>query len=401
MPFMKIFGVAAEFNPFHNGHAALLEAARESGCSHCVAVMSGNFVQRCEPAVTDKRVRARAALECGADLILELPVSRATATAARFAQGAVYLMKACGCVDAIAFGSECGDAQKLRGAAQAVDSREIIIPLRKYLGEGMTFAKARQLAVGDVCGGDAARLISTPNNILAVEYLRAAGELSWEVEAFTVKRFGAAHDSQKPDGKYAGASYLRTNINELEAYVPKQAAEIYNAAVKQGIYPHSKDKFEGMMLSYLRRLAPEQLAALPELSEGIEGRLYRAIREGRSIPEIHAALKTKRYTMSRVRRLVLCAFLGITAADVLAPPPYLRVLGMNARGRQILAKIRRNTALPLDTSLARLRSHSPACARAALLEERATDLYTAALPAPFACGYEYTASAVFVGYKDH
>ena len=396
---MKVFGVIAEFNPFHNGHEALLMAAREAGYSHCVAVMSGNFVQRCEAAVTEKRVRTNAALHCGVDLVLELPVSHATATAARFAAGGVRLLEACGCVEALAFGSECGDAGKLRELACALDSREVAISLRRYLNEGMTFAKARQSAIADSYGKNMGNLLYSPNNILAVEYIRASAEIDWAAKFFTIKRKGTAHDSGQPSADFASASYLRGHIDELEDYVPHSAAEIYCDAIVGGLYPVDKAKLENMMFSYLRRLGPDKLSSLPDLSEGIEDRLYRAIRQGTNFAEIHGALKTKRYTMSRVRRLVLSAFLDIAAGDVAAPPAYLRVLGMNGRGREILAEVRKNARLPLSTSLARLREFSPECARAALLEERATDLYTAALPVPIPCGYEYTASAVIMKYN--
>jgi predicted nucleotidyltransferase len=333
-------------------------------------------------------------------LVLELPVAHATATAARFAQGAVHLLHACGCVDGLVFGSECGDTESLWDLADALDSQEFSDALKNHLDSGMTFAKARQLAIGEICGADAAKLLASPNNILGVEYLRAALELDWDAEAFTIERLGTGHDSRRPNAGYASASYLRENINALGDYVPPRAAEIYSKAAEDGMLPLNTEKFEDMMLSYLRRQTPENLAELPELSEGIEGRLYRAIRGGTSISGlegIHNALKTKRYPMSRVRRLVMCAFLGITVKDVTQMPPYLHVLGMNERGKELAAQISRHGSLPLDTSLSKLREHSPACKRVAELEERATDLYTAALPTPLPCGYEYTASAVFPG----
>jgi len=393
---MRIFGVIAEFNPFHNGHASLIAAAREAGLSHCVCVMSGNFTQRGEAAVTDKRVRAKSALKCGADLILELPVAHATASAAHFAIGAVQILEACGCVEALAFGSECGDTDKLRKLAVALDSREISAPLRRYLDEGMTFAKARQLALAQIFGEDMGHLLSSPNNILAVEYIRAAADICWDTELFTVRRFGVTHDSTHPDAEYASASYLRGNINELECYVPQPAAEVYREAMARGLYPLDQNRLEDMMLSYLRRLNSATLESLPELSEGIEGRLYNAIRKSTSLPELHKTLKTKRYTMSRVRRLVLSAFLDITAKDLTTPPPYLRVIGMNSQGQEILTKLRKTAKLPMSGSLARLRELSPECARTAMIEERATDLYTAALTAPLPCGYEYTAKIVTI-----
>lgn len=394
-----VYGIVAEFNPFHNGHAALAAHARRGGATGLVAVMSGNFVQRGSPAVTDKRVRAEAALRCGVDLVLELPLPYAVAPAQRFACGAVELLAATGRVDGLLFGSECGDVRALRVLAEAVDAPTLQPGLRAQLAKGNTFARARERALAAELGDEQAALLANPNNALAVEYLRAAGQLGWQPEVITLQRLGAAHDSGEAWGEYASASMLRLHAGDfalLGRYVPPLAAEVYARAFVAGLYPADPSRLETAILARLRGLTLPELAELPDLSEGIENRLYSAIRGAPTLSALESALKTKRYTMARVRRLIFSAFLGVTHRDAHTSPPYIRVLGFTPRGREILSAMKGVSKLPVSQSLARLRERGGACERFAALEELATDLYALALPRPPGCGYEYLASAVFL-----
>jgi predicted nucleotidyltransferase len=392
---MKCFGVVAEFNPFHNGHAALCKAARDAGATHVIAVMSGNFVQRGSIAVTDKYVRSGAALNCGCDLVIELPLAAAVAPAKRFAMGAVRLLHATRCVDTLFFGSEAGDIDPLKRAAGAVGDPAVQAAARVYLASGMTFAKARQLAVEAVYGPEIASVLAEPNNNLAVEYIRAAEALGWRCGLHTIPRVEAAHDSDKPGAGVASASYLRTRPGELGGYVPEAAMAVYIQAREDGLYPADPAKLETAILAALRRMGIDELAALPDVSEGLEGRLYRAIRASGSLAELEMAAKTKRYTLARIRRLIMSAFLGITAEDAAATPPYIHVLGFNKGGAELLSRMK-DAALPVHTSLARLERISPECARAARLEAAAGDVYSLALPRPRPCGEAYRAKAVSI-----
>lgn len=391
-------GIIAEFNPFHNGHRALIQAARDAGAKTVVCVMSGNFVQRGSVAVTDKRVRAKAALECGADLIFELPLAHSVATAQRFARGAIYLLNAAGCVDMLAFGSECGDVSGLTTLSKVIDEPEVTHVMRAMLKEGLTFARARERAVAKVYGEELASRLSGPNNILGIEYLRESALQGLRAEPFTIKRLGVAHHDQTANNGFASASFLRANADnheELSANVPPKAAALYVAARERGLFPADPGKLDIAILSYLRRLRTDELSVLPDLSEGLENRLFATVRTATSLEGLCEALKTKRYTMTRVRRLVLCAFLGIAASDCNAAPPYLRVLGFTENGRKLLPSIKKLRRLPLDTSLAVLRARGGLCGRFASLEEISTDLYNLCLPTPLPCGYEYTETGIF------
>lgn len=396
---MSVCGIIAEFNPFHNGHHALIKAARENGAKQIVCIMSGNFVQRGSFAVTDKRVRAGAALECGADLVIELPLAHAVSTAQRFARGSVFLLNVLGCVDMLAFGSESGALEDLNALSTVIDAPEAVAKMRMFLGEGFTFAKARELAVEEIYGNRLSALLHEPNNILAIEYLRQANLQGLKTNAFTIKRVGAMHlDDTASDG-FASASYLRKHpdFNTLGQFVPEVAANIYGNAISCGLFPADESKLKTAILAHLRRMSISELARLPDISEGLHNRMYSAIRGAATLDGLMQDLKTKRYTMSRIRRLVLSAFLGLNAADCETMPPYVRMLGFNDNGAKLLSQIKKRCALPVSASLAELRSLGGSCERYASLEEMSTDVYALSLPAPFSCGYEYTAGAYFCG----
>ena len=395
----KIIGIIAEFNPFHNGHALLIEQGRRAGYTGCVAVMSGNFLQRGQIAIAEKHLRAHAALLGGADLVLELPVAAATSGAQRFARAALGLLSAAGCVDTLCFGSECGDSNALNQLTTILDSPAVTAQMRHYLQQGMGLPKARALAVADLYGAPLAQHLKGPNNMLALEYLRANQQLQTPLQPLTFTRTGAGHNAQSAHGRFASASLIRGRARagaDISAFVPPAAMQLYQNAAAAGQFPTAPDTLHTAMLSALRRMPRAGFALLPELSEGLQDRLYRCVRQARTYAELETLLKTKRYPTARLRRLLLHAFLGITESAAALPPPYLRVLGFNPRGRALLTRMADTATLPVSASLARLREHSAACAQAAALEAAATDQFALALPQPLACGSDYTTPAVFL-----
>ncbi len=409
---MRIGGIIAEFNPFHNGHAHLCGEARARGATHLVAVMSGNFVQRGDVAIAEKRVRAACALEHGTateagghgvDLILELPTPWAAATAQTFARGAVGLLRDLGCVDILCFGSESGDADALARLAAAVDSSDARARLRALLAGGITFAKARQLAAAGVCGEKTAALLASPNDTLGVEYLRQCHALDWNPEVMAVPRVGTGHDRPPAENApqqtgdihaetVASASWLRAQAGHpqvLRRYMPPHAAARLERARGAGLFPAGMERLEGAVLARLRGLSRQELAALPDLSEGLENRLWQAIRDTATLEELAMAVKTKRYTLARVRRLILAAFLRLRRDDGAGLVPYARILACNTRGRDVLRRVGGASALPCDMSPARLARRNDTCARLVQLESACTDLYALALPKPLPCGEEW------------
>ena len=405
---MKVAGIVAEYNPFHNGHAHQIERTRaaDNGCgaTHVVAVMSGHFVQRGEPALLPKADRVKAALRGGVDLVLELPVPWCLSSAEGFAFGAVSLLDALGCVDVLSFGSECGDLQALEQAVDVLASPRFADLLAYHLEGGLPFPEARQKAAAELRGGVAA-LFESPNNTLGIEYIKALRRLTSGIVPFTVRRFGAGHDARLPAGDMASATFLRSLIEadrllNATAYMPAPCAAVLAEAAQEGRCPAAVSRLERALLARLRTMSPAEFASLPALSEGLENRLASAARQAGSYQELLDAVKTRRYPLTRIRRLVWSAFLGLSASlawDAAAgrwkKPPYLRVLGANDRGLEILRAVK-NPALPLlarPTHIDRL----DADARAVLDAEcRAADLYALALPQPPPCGGEFTAGLI-------
>ncbi len=397
---MGAAGIVTEYNPFHTGHAHQLAKTRRALGENTalVCVMSGNFVQRGECAILDKWSRARCALLGGADLVLELPTPWAAASAEAFARGAVEVLAATGVVDTLSFGSEAGTLEELRAAALCLESGAYREALGRELDRGLPFAAARERAAQAVMG-PAAACLATPNNNLAVEYLRV---LPPSMAAMTVKRVGAAHDGAAAGG-FASASSLRAllsggGLGGAQPYLPAGTMEELTRAMGEGRAPASLLCCERAVLARLRAMTEADFAALPDggAAEGLPVRLTRAAAGALTLEEFCAAAKTKRYAHARIRRLALWAFLGLTAADRPAHVPYIRVLGMNGRGRELLGRMKKTGTLPVLTKPAHARRLEAEGRALFEREARCTDLFALCTPRPQPCGLEWTTGPVIL-----
>ena len=360
-----------------------------------MAILSGNFVQRGEPALCPWQYRAAAALSSGVDLVLQLPLPYAVSTAQHFAGGAVASLAALGAVDSLIFGSECGELAALRSVAAALDSPDLPAALAPHLQKGLPFAAARQAAVHSLLGEDAS-LLSSPNNILGIEYLRALRRLGSDIQPLTISRQGAPHDAAEPDTDFPSASQLRQRFltgQDISSSLPPAMAEQLELARQQGALPQL-ELWERAFLARLRTMTETDYAALPDVAEGLEHRLYRASRTAKTTEELLAEAKTKRYTHARLRRILLAAMLELPAGLSAVEPPYLRVLGFTAKGAEILNRAKGRHTLPLSASLAELERTGETAARFAALETRAADLYHAFTPGLAPCGSEYTTPVI-------
>ena len=330
------------------------------------------------------------ALAGGVDLVLELPLPMAVAPAPRFAAGGVGTLTALGCVERLCFGSECGDADRLQAAAGAMTGPDFSAALKAELDRGVTFAAAQQAALTAVGGeGD---LLAHPNDTLALAYLAANAALTAPMAPFAVRREGAAHDGA-PAGGIASASWLRDRwraggYEEARPFLPEESFALLTRETEGGRCPADLGRLETATLAALRAMSAEGLAALPDVGEGLEHRLWRAVRAAASVDEVLAAAKTKRYTHARLRRILLYALLGVDRALWASPPRYLRVLAMNGRGREILAAAR--PALPLLTRAKDADALDEAGKNLLAAECRADDLYALAQPAVQPCGQTLT-----------
>lgn len=404
---MQVIGIVAEYNPFHIGHAyQIRESRRLVGTdSAVVAVMSGNWVQQADCAIADKWLRARLALVGGVDLVLELPTVWATASAEGFARGAIALLESTGVVDHLSFGSECGCAESLDQIAACLSSAPCQEAIKALADTGLPFPQCRQRAVEAILGREAAAPLSRPNNNLGIEYIRALKDLHSSIRPLTVLRRGAQHNSLafgqiKADSPLAGsaatdmprfvsATQLRMDLMEghwdrAEHYLGGEGRALLEGNT---VGLPSLGRVERAILAKFRTMTAEDWAQLPDSgqAEGLPQRLERAGRSCTDLQEFFDVVKVKRFTHARLRRLVLRAYLGIAQSEIPDRPCYLRVLGMNARGRELLRDMKQRVALPILTKPAHVRTLSSEGQRLFELERRCTDLYDLCfdtIPAP-------------------
>lgn len=328
---MKICAVVAEFNPFHNGHAYLLEKIRSSGYSHIVVVMSGNYVQRGEAAIFPKDARAKAALQMGANLVIELPTVKVLATAEKYAFSALSVIKKLGNqINALAFGTETENFENLVEIKEILGTELFKKEVKLQLEKGLSFAVCRENAVRNISKKPCiANEIKNPNNILAVEYLKAMDKLGMSLDCLPVKRM-------EVPGKYFSASKLREMIIQenldFKNYIPEKLD--FNTNLKASYFEMGRE-----IICKLRSLEKSDFARLPDVSEGLENRIRSAVKKACSLPELLEFAKTKRYAMARIKRIILCAFLGIDSNMASAEIPYVRVLGSDKKGFEILKNV--------------------------------------------------------------
>lgn len=311
------------------------------------------------------------------------------------ATGAVALLRACGVVDVLSFGSESGDPAALAAAAACLDSEAYRAGLSRFLDEGMPFAACRQAVVAALLGSERAKVLSRPNDNLGVEYLRAASALGWSPQVLAVPRQGAGHDAPRPAEGFASASILR----EWIAAGRRDLADCFLPAPwPEELEPTSLSHLERALLARVRSLSQAEWALLPDsgVEEGLPARLVQAGSRALSVEEFLTLAKTKRYSHARLRRLLLWAFLGLTAADRPAAPPYLRVLGFTPRGQELLRAMKGAASLPILTKPAHARSLDGPGRRLFQLEARCTDLYGLCFSTPRPGGLEWTTGPVLI-----
>lgn len=324
--------VICEFNPFHNGHKYLLESAKNVLKEPVIAIMSGSFTQRGEVAVCDKFVRTKTALENGADLVLELPVVFSLSGAESFAKAGAEIASAFDCTNHLAFGSESGDCELLKKSAKAVCDERVQALVRDGMKSGGYYPRELESAVRTVFGDEISSVLCEPNNILAVEYIKALDGTG--IEPYSVARTGVAHDSRIADRDFASASHIREmlrNGENAKKYAPYIPDEI--------TFPENLDR---PLLYRLRTMTREAIARLPDVGEGLENRIADAAAKCSTSSGIADFVKTKRYTHARIRRILACVLLGIEKSHTRIPIEYVRVLGFTSKGAGLLKDCRLN-----------------------------------------------------------
>ena len=384
---MRTAGIIIEYNPLHAGHLYQLEETRRilGQDTAIIGVMSGDFVQRGDFAIVGRQARAKAAVESGVDLVLELPLPWAVGSAERFADGGVAALAATGVVDRLVFGSECGDAAALERVASVLLSEGFPALLKQELSTGVSFAAARQQAVERMETSEDAALLAQPNNILGVEYCKSLLRRESAIRPLTIQRKGAGYHETEPEAELPSATMLRQLLRSGErekalTWMAPAMRAAFEEEARLGRAPVLLEICERAILARLRSMSEADFAALDEGREGLYHRLYEASRTAAGLEEILESAKTKRYAYARLRRMVLWAWLGMTPKDFPEEIPYLRVLAANETGRELLGRMRKTAAVPVVTKPQHVRRLSREAQALFELEARAADLYALAYP---------------------
>lgn len=368
---MKICAIIAEYNPLHNGHLYHIRSVKKISDA-IVVIMSGHIMQRGSLAMYDKWSRAQAALRCGADLVIELPTAFSCSSAEKFAHSAIYLIRELKYINMLNFGSESGNIDNLSRLAHICQKIDKTDAIKHYLKKGYSYPKARQLAIGS-----SAELLSFPNNTLGIEYIKASLNLNFNISLTTTKRLIA-----NKSNNFVSSSYIRTHIDELNNHVPEKVLDLYKF--------HSN--FPSDLIFYkLRNMTIDDFYKLPDVTEGLEHRLYKASKSASTLNEFFELVKTKRYTMSRLRRISYYALLNIQKQNLPKHPQYARVLGFNKIGQEILSQSKKATNILVTSNFKNITKNFP---YSSSLDSKSTDLFMFCQKNKKPCGLDYTTKPI-------
>lgn len=400
----NVLGIISEYNPFHNGHLHhLIESKKLTNSDYTIAVMSGNFTQRGEVSIVDKWTKTEMAIKNGIDLVIELPTLYAISSAENFASGAIKILDSLGIVNFLSFGSESNDISLLNDIATVVatEPKEYKTLLAHELSKGESFPKAREKAVmmylNDV--RRFANVLSSPNNILGIEYLKSLKKQKSNITPITIKRQGSKYndDTIPSNSRFASATAIRNmcqstnDITPLQRFIPETTFDILEENIKKGNFVKNLSVFDKEIIYTLRKMSTDEIANLPDVSEGLEFSLKTAANQCNSVVELLSIIKSKRYTQTRLQRILLYAILGITKKDMeisMLSQPYVRILGFNEKGQELISEIsKRNRKLEIVSSVKKFMDKTSNKNSKLLLEKDiwATNVYT--------LGFEYDSKA--------
>lgn len=348
----NVLGIIAEYNPFHNGHLYHLnESKKQANADYSVALITGNFVQRGDVSIINKWAKAEMALQSGVDLVIELPTLYSISSAENFAYGSMKILNSLGVVNAVSFGTEQADIDTLDSIATVLleEPKEYVSVLNHELSKGISFPKAREnallLYLNDI--RRYANVLSCPNNILGIEYLKALKKLKSNLIPIAIPRNKVGYNSLETVDNFASATAIRQmlvtrNTKNLHRFVPESSYEILKNCISNGQYVSGLSQFEKEIMYILRKMTVSEIADLPDVTEGLENLIKEAANSCNSVQEFINIVKSKRYTQTRIQRILVYALLNITKKDMMnldKVTPYIRVLGFNSKGRDILSAI--------------------------------------------------------------
>ncbi len=390
---MKVAAIISEYNPFHNGHKYQVDKIRGilGEDTAVIAIMSGNFTQRGEIAITDKTIRAEAAVKCGVNLVLELPFPFSMSSAEFFAKSGVRIANSIGVVDYLVFGSECGNINELSNIASAMSSPEYELEFSTLMSNpenrDLGYPMLCEMALTAVYGKEIPINFSSPNNILAIEYIKAISTENSNIIPYTVKREGAGyHDFINPMAEFQSASAIRDEIfsNSESAfdYVPKNARCVYIKAADEGKMPSDIKVLDKAIISFFRINSPDVDVKIHDAAGGLYNRLCDKSAEATSISSLTALAETKKYTHARIRRAIWNSYFGVTSSDIRELPLYTQVLAMDAIGRSMLKRIKKISDFPVITKPSSYKEFNDKVIRQKEMSNKADAIYGLTLPVP-------------------
>lgn len=400
----NVLGIICEYNPFHNGHLLHLnESKKACNADFTIAVMSGNFTQRGDVALFDKWTRAEMALKNGIDLVIELPVVYATSSAENFADGAIKILNSLGIVDYISFGSESGDIHLLNTVASILynEPKELSNLINMQLKSGLSYPKARELAISTYFRGSKkyTEALENPNNILAIEYLKSLKKHKSTIIPITFKRSYSEYNSTSSRNGIASATAIRQllkNNKKIHRLVPFETYEIIENKLDTKDFLKDLSIFEKEIIFNLRRMSLEEISKLQDVTEGLENKIKYAANNFTTLDELIENVKSKRFTRTRIQRILIYSLLGITKKDINLSKraiPYIRVLGFNKHGKKIISAIAANNPKArIIISLKRFLDSNPDNASRQFLSKDvlATNIYTLGLKENPVANLDYT-----------
>jgi predicted nucleotidyltransferase len=356
----KILAIISEYNPFHNGHLYHLQKSKKMiDPDYSICIMSGNFCQRGDTSIMDKWSKTDAALKCGFDLVVELPVVYSISSAENFAEGALKILEAFDDVT-LSFGSECGNLEILNNIANVLynEPKEYQTILAHELSKGLSYPKARENALLLYLNNvrKYANVLSNPNNILGIEYLKAIKKLKSKVVPFTIKRIDEGYNSLKVKDRLASATAIRNlvkNNENVKKLMPTPSFNILLENINNGKILNDISVFEKEIIYTLRKMSLSEIAELQDVTEGLENAIKQAANTCNNLEDLINSIKSKRYTRSRIQRILLYALLNITKKDIknsYRTKPYVRILGASKRGKYLLSRLN-NPKYPVITSV--------------------------------------------------
>ncbi len=348
----RVLGIIAEYNPFHNGHLYhIAKSKEETGAQYVVAVISGNFVQRGNTSIVNKWVKTRMALSNGVDLVIELPTIYSTSSAENFAEGAIKILNSLGIVDTISFGMEAKDISTLNNIANVLytEPKEYVTMLTHELKKGNSFPKARENALmmylNDI--KRYANVMAGSNNILGIEYLKALKKTKSTITPVGIKREKVLYNDKYIVDEFASATAIRKmlmtkELNDIRKVMPRSSYLLLGEELKDGHYVIDISRFEREILYTLRKMTVQEIANLPDVSEGLENSIKNAADSCNTLDELINIVKTKRFTQTRIQRILIYSLLGITKKQMETSKkitPYVRVLGFDNKGKELISEM--------------------------------------------------------------